>query len=281
MAALTSLVKRPLPHDQRPPGDEPSSSPAKRRRVTIEVLPVAAPFAPGIFTDPEAQRVDDTAASVERASTLRSAFGNDNLPIECNCPPLRGRSDYRGWRRKMRVLLDRNFLLGLVEGNIGQLPQSHRLGYELDGLNTAAEMIINANLSATTRPIVRNMHNPQEMWQKLETHCKPSEWSLARSGWLDLQSIKYSQCSDVWEYIYRLDDAWRCICLDQEDTFEKHEMARCASLMCGLDAPKWESWKMRLLSDRRASIPSWESLVESLTSAEDKGIVSDVIGMAI
>ncbi|KAJ5135773.1 uncharacterized protein N7515_005051 [Penicillium bovifimosum] len=281
MATITSPMKRPLSRDQRPPGDEPLNSPAKRRRVTIEGFPIEAPAAPEIFADPEAQRVENTAASVERAFALRSAFGSDNLPIECNCPPLRGRSDYRGWRRKMRVLLDRNFLLGLVEGKIGQLPQSHRFEYELKNLNAAAKMIINANLSVTTRPIVRNMHNPQEMWQKLEKHCKPSDWSLARSGWLELQNIKYSQCADAWEYVYRVDDAWRCICLDGEDAFEKHEMARCTSLVCGLDTPKWESWKMRLLSDRRASIPSWESLVKSLTSAEDKGIVSDVIGMAI
>ncbi|KAJ5561940.1 hypothetical protein N7535_003598 [Penicillium sp. DV-2018c] len=281
MAALAPLTKRPLSHDQIPPNDELLSSPAKRRRVTLQEFPIEVPAAPKVFADPETQRVDSTAASVRDAWTVRSAFGYDNLPIECSCLPLRGRSDYRNWRRKMRALLDRNFLLGLVEGKIGQLPPSHHLEYELKELNASAAVIINANLSVTTKPIVRNMHNPQEMWQKLEKHCKPSDWTLARSGWLELQNIKYSQCADAWEYVYRVDDAWRCICLDQEDTFEKHEMARCVSLMCGLDTPKWESWKMHLLSDRRASIQGWEILVKSLTSAEDKDIVSDVIGMAI
>lgn len=62
---------------------------------------------------------------------------------------------------------------------------------------------------------------------------------------------------------------------------EKHEVARCTSLMCSLDTPKWETWKMGFLSSRDTNIPSWASLVESLTSAEDKGIVSDLIGIAI
>lgn len=282
MSALTVLVKRPLSHDQRPPGDEPLISPAKRRRVNaIDEFSPEIPAIPEISTDPQTQKLERTAAAIERAFSLRSAFGDDNLPTQCNCPPLRGRSDYRIWRRKIRLVLSRNFLLELVDGRLAELPRSHRLEYELNRLKASAEMIINANLSATTKPIVRNMHDPQQMWEKLEKHCKPSEWNYARTGWLDLQNVKYSQCSDAWEYVYKVDDAWRCICLDREEIFEKHELARCASLMCGLDTPKWESWKMGLLSGRNASIPSWEKLVETLTSAEDKGLVTDVIGMAI
>lgn len=282
MSAFALLVKRPLSVDQRPPGDEPLSSPAKRRRVnSTDELPTETPTTPESRTDRRFQNIDETNDAIERASGLRCAFGEDNLPTECNCPPLRGRSDYRVWRRKMRLILDRNFLLELVDGKFSALPRSHRLEYELDSLKAAAEMIINKNLSATTRPIVRNMHDPQEMWEKLEKHCRPSDWSLARSGWLDLQNVRYSQCSDAWEYVYKVVDAWRCICLDQEDIYANHELARCVSLMCALDTPKWETWKMGLLAGRNANIPSWESLVENLTSAEEKGTVSDVIGIAI
>lgn len=38
---------------------------------------------------------------------------------------------------------------------------------------------------------------------------------------------------------------------------------------------------MGFLSGRNINIPSWAGLVESLTSAEDNGIVSDLIGIAI
>ena len=181
----------------------------------------------------------------------------------------------------MRHILSRNFLLDLVEGQIGELPREHHLEPQLDRLNEAAREIINRNLSATTKLIVRNIRNSQKMWEKLEKHCKPSDWSLVRSGWLELQNIKYSQCYDIWDYVYKVDDAWRCICLDQEDILEKHEFARCASLLCSLDTTKWETWKMGILTGRSINIPSWASLVESLTSAEDKGIVSDLIGIAI
>lgn len=181
----------------------------------------------------------------------------------------------------MRAILSRNQLLNLVEGKVGQLPRSNYLEPQLASLNEAAGKIIKTNLSATTRLIVRNIRNPQKMWEKLETHCKPSDWSSMRSGWLELQKIKYSQCYDIWDYVYKVDDAWRCICLDQEDILEKHEFARCASLMCSLDTPKWETWKMGFLSGRNMNIPSWAGLVQSLTSAEDKGIVSDLIGIAI
>lgn len=181
----------------------------------------------------------------------------------------------------MRLVLSHNLLLDLVEGKIGQLPPTHYLEPQLESLNEAAGKIISTNLSATTRLIVRNIRNPQKMWEKLEKHCKPSDWSVVRSGWLELQNIKYSQCYDIWEYVYKVDDAWRCICLDQDDILEKHEFARCASLMCSLDTPKWETWKLGFLSGRNINMPSWAGLVESLTSAEDNGIVSDLIGIAM
>ncbi|KAJ5794100.1 hypothetical protein N7457_000699 [Penicillium paradoxum] len=282
MSALPILVKRAFSFDQSPPRNEPPSSPAKKRRVDgVDEICFDTPVHSGGSTDFQIQNIDKTIAAIERASSLRSAYGDENLPIECNCPPLRGRSDYRLWRRRIRLVLSHNFLLELIDGEFAKLPRSHRLEYELDRLKAAAEMIINNNLSPITKPIVRNLHEPHEMWEKLEKHCKPSDWSCTRSGWLDLQNIRYSQCSDIWEYVYRVDDAWRCICLDREDVLEKHELARCASLMCGLDAPKWEGWKMGLLSGRKANIPSWEDLVESLTLAEDKGLVCDAIGMAI
>ncbi|CAG8887143.1 unnamed protein product [Penicillium egyptiacum] len=281
MTSPTPLVKRSL-SEQETPGDEPLSSPAKRRRVnSAEKVPIETAVAPEGFGELMPQAIAETDVLVERAFSLRSALGFDDLQIECNCPPLRGRSDYRIWRRKMRLILSRNLLLDLVEGKIGQLPRSHHLESQLEGLNEVARRIINTNLSATTRLIVRNIQNPQKMWEKLEKHCKPSDWRLVRSGWLELQNIKYSQCYDVWEYVYKVDDAWRCICLDQEDILEKHEFARCASLVCSLDTPKWETWKMGFLSTHNINVPSWASLVESLTSAEDKGIVSDLIGIAI
>ncbi|KAJ5244177.1 hypothetical protein N7489_004273 [Penicillium chrysogenum] len=284
MASSTPLVKRSL-SGQELPGDEPLSSPAKRRRVnsanSAEKMPIETTVASEGLRELMPRTTAETEVLVERTFSLRSVLEDDDLPIVCNCPPLRGRSDYRIWRRKMRLILSRNLLLDLVDGKIGQLPQSHYLESQLDSLNEAARKIINTNLSATTRLIVRNIRNPQKMWEKLEKHCKPSDWSLVRSGWLELQNIKYSQCRDIWEYVYKVDDAWRCICLDQEDTLEKHEVARCTSLMCSLDTPKWETWKMGFLSSRDTNIPSWASLVESLTSAEDKGIVSDLIGIAI
>ena len=282
MASSTPLVKRS--HSGRElPGDEPLSSPSKRRRVnSAEKAPTETTAAFEDLRELMPRTTAGTEALVEHAFSLRSTLDDDDdMAIECNCSPLRGRSDYRIWRRKMRVILSRNLLLDLVEGNIGQLPQSHHLESQLDSLNEAARKIIDKNLSATTKLIVRNVRNPQKMWEKLEKHCKPSDWSLVRSGWLELQNIKYSQCYDVWEYVYKVDDAWRCICLDQEDILEKHEVARCTSLMCSLDTPKWETWKMGYLSGRNINIPSWASLVESLTSAEDKGIVSDLIGIAI
>ncbi|KAJ5950979.1 uncharacterized protein N7479_009392 [Penicillium vulpinum] len=281
MASPTPLVKRTL-SGEGPPEDEPLSSPPKRRRVnSVDKMPIATTVAPEGSKDLIPQTTAETEASIEHASNLRSAFGDDNLPIECNCPPLRGRSNYRVWRHKMRLILSRNQLLDLVEGKIGQLPQSHYLGSQLDSLNEAAEKIIKTHLSATTRPIVRNIQNAQKIWEKLEKHCKPADWSLVRSGWLELQNIKYSQCYDVSEYVHKVDDAWRCICLDQEDLLEKHEFARCASLVCSLDTPKWETWKIGFLSGRNMNTPSWASLVENLTSAEDKEIVSDLIGIAI
>ncbi|KAI1838587.1 hypothetical protein DTO006G1_9251 [Penicillium roqueforti] len=278
MASSTPLTKRSL-SGQGPPGDEPSTSPAKRRRVnSAEQISTEMTVAP---ESPSDRQITEAETLIERTFILRNAFGDDNFPIECDCPPLRGRSDYRAWSRKMRHILSRNFLLDLVEGKIGQLSQAHHLEPQLDSLHEAAREIINTNLSATTRLIVRNIRNPQQMWEKLEKHCKPSDWSLVRSGWLELQKIKYSQCYDIWDYVYKVDDAWRCICLDQEDILEKHEFARCASLMCSLDTTKWETWKMGFLTGRSINIPSWASLVESLTSAEDKGIVSDLIGIAI
>lgn len=281
MASSTPLAKRSL-SEQEPSGDELLSSPAKRRRVNAaETMSTETTVVPGGFRNLIPQTVSKTEASIERAFSLRSSFEDDNLPIECDCPPLRGRSDYRVWRNRMRHFLSHNLLLDLVEGKIGQLPPSHYLEPQLDSLNEAAAKIISTNLSATTRLIVRNIGNPQKMWEKLEKHCKPSDWSVVRSGWVELQNIKYSQCYDIWEYVYKVDDAWRCICLDQEDVLEKHEFARCASLMCSLDTPKWETWKMGFLSGRNINIPSWAGLVESLTSAEDKGIVSDLIGIAI
>ncbi|KAJ5588993.1 hypothetical protein N7537_011671 [Penicillium hordei] len=281
MASSTPLAKRSI-SEQEPPGDEPLSSPAKRRRVNAadrtSIETTVVPKGSGDFIP---QSVSKIEASIERAFSLRSSFEDDNLPIECDCPPLRGRSDYRVWRHRMRLVLRNNLLLDLVEGKIGQLPPSHYLEPQLDSLNEAARKIISTNLSATTRLIVRKIRNPQKMWEKLEKHCKPSDWSVVRSGWLELQNIKYSQCYDVWEYVSKVDDAWRCICLDHEDILEKHEFARCASLMCSLDTPKWETWKMGFLSGRSINIPSWAGLVESLTSAEDNGIVSDLIGIAI
>ncbi|OQE94967.1 hypothetical protein PENNAL_c0003G04593 [Penicillium nalgiovense] len=281
MASSTPLVKRSISW-QELPGDEPLSSPAKRRRVnSAEKMPIEETVASEGLKELIPRTTAETEVFVERTFGLRSTLEDDDLPIKCNCPPLRGRSDYRVWRRKMRLILSRNLLLDLVEGKIGQLPQSHYLESQLNSLNEAATKIINTNLSAITRLIVRNIRTPQKMWEKLENHCKPSDWSLVRSGWLALQNIRYSQCCDVWEYVYKVDDAWRCICLDQEDILEKHEVARCASLMCSLDTPKWETWKMGYLSSRNINIQSWASLVESLTSAEDKGIVSDLIGIAI
>ncbi|CAI7588618.1 unnamed protein product [Penicillium glandicola] len=271
MASSTPLVKRPL-YGQESLEDKLLSSPTKRRRATAT---------PEHIKDLIPRTTSETEASVERAFSLRSQFGHDHLPIECNCPPLRGRSDYRVWRRKMRLILSRNLLLDLVEGKMGQLPRSHYLEPQLDSLNEAAGRIINTNLSATTRLIVRNIRNPQKMWEKLEKHCKPSDWNTVRSGWLELQNIKYSQCRDIWDYVYKVDDAWRCICLDQENILGNHEFARCASLMYSLDTPKWDSWKMGFLSGRNINLPSWASLVESLTSAEGEGIVSDLIGIAI
>jgi hypothetical protein len=44
---------------------------------------------------------------------------------------------------------------------------------------------------------------------------------------------------------------------------------------------KVDSYVVSCLFSKRNAIPSWASLVESLTSAEDKGIVSDLIGIAI
>lgn len=281
MASSTPLAKRSL-SGQEPPGDELLSSPAKRRRVSVaENISIETTVVPEGSRDLIPQTLFKTEASIEHAFSLRSSFEDDNLPIECDCPPLRGRSDYRIWRHRMRLVLSHNLLLDLVEGKIGQLPPTHYLEPQLESLNEAAGKIISTNLSATTRLIVRNIRNPQKMWEKLEKHCKPSDWSVVRSGWLELQNIKYSQCYDIWEYVYKVDDAWRCICLDQEDILEKHEFARCASLMCSLDTPKWETWKLGFLSGRNINMPSWAGLVESLTSAEDNGIVSDLIGIAM
>ncbi|KAK4862257.1 hypothetical protein LT330_003395 [Penicillium expansum] len=281
MASSAPFAKRSL-SEQGPPGDDPLSSPVKRRRVnSAEDMPIETNIMPEGLGDLIPRTISETEASIERAFSLRSSFRDDNLTIECNCSPLRGRSDYRVWRHKMSLILSRNLLLDLVEGKIGQLPRSHYLEKQLDNLNEVAREIINTNLSPTTRLIVRNIRNPQKMWEKLKKHCKPSDWSTVRSGWLELQNIKYSQCYDIWEYVQKVDDAWRCICLDREDILEKHEFARCASLMCSLDTPKWETWKMGFLSSRNINIPSWAGLVESLTSAEDNGIVSDLIGIAI
>jgi hypothetical protein len=273
MGAPTVLEKRPLsPQPRTPLGDDPASSPAKRRRVNMaenhyaeatENLDLPAPCA-----DPNAQKLAETVAFVERAFGLWKAFADEKPPVEYNCAPLRGRSDYRIWSRKIKIILKRNFVLDLVEGKIGQLPQSHPLDADLEKLNATAATIINKNLSALTKPIVRTMTNPREMWQKLERHCKPSEWTMAQTGWFDLQRVKYSRCSNVREYVDRVDDAWRCICLDKDDVLEKHELARCASLVFSLDTPKWESWKMGVLSGRKTNIPNWASLVDRLLAAE-------------
>ncbi|KAJ5382908.1 hypothetical protein N7517_000819 [Penicillium concentricum] len=281
MASSTPLTKRYL-SEQGPPEDEPLSSPAKRRRFYFaDRISIETTVAPEGSRNSTPRTITKPETSVERAFSLRRAHGQDKLPIRCDCPPLRGRSDYRIWRREMKLILSENLVWDLVEGKIGQLPRSHYLGSQLDSLNEAAREIIITNLSPTTRPMVRNIRHAQKMWEKLEKHCKPSDWSLVRSGWLELQNIKYSQCRDIWDYVFKVDDAWRCICLDQEDILEKHEFARCASLVCSLDTPKWETWKMGFLAGRNINKPNFASLVESLTSAEDKGIVSDLIGIAI
>ncbi|OQE37813.1 hypothetical protein PENCOP_c009G06252 [Penicillium coprophilum] len=281
MASPTPLVKRSL-SEPGPPEDEPLSSPAKRRRFYFaDKMPIETTVVPEGPKDLIPRTIPITEISVERAFDLRRALREDEIPIKSDCPPLRGRSDYRIWRREVRLILSENMVLDLVEGKMGELPRSHRLGSQFDSLNEAAREIINTNLSPTTRLMVRNIRSAQKMWEKLENHCKPSDWSVVRSGWLALHNIRYSQCRDIWEYISKVDDAWRCICLDQEDVLEKHEFARCASLVCSLDTSKWETWKMGFLSGRNIDIPSWKSLVESLTSAEDKGIVSGLIGIAI
>lgn len=273
MGAPTILEKRPLsPQPRTPVGDDPASSPAKRRRViTADKHSAEAtenPDSSAVIAEPNAQKLAETVAFVERAFGLWKAFADENSSLECDCAPLRGRSDYRIWSRKVKIVLKRNFVLDLVEGSIGQLPQSHPLDSDLAKLNVTAAMIINKNLSALTKPIVRTITNPREMWEKLERHCKPSDWTLAQTGWFDLQRIKYSRCSNVREYVDRIDDAWRCICLDKDDALEKHELARCASLVFSLDTPRWESWKMGVLSGRKTNIPSWASLVDRLLAAE-------------
>ncbi|KXG46799.1 uncharacterized protein PGRI_035450 [Penicillium griseofulvum] len=277
MTSSTPLTKRAL-SEQEHPEDEPLSSPTKRRRFYFADK-VVTPITPESPRDLIPRTIPAAELSAERAFSLRSASEDDNFTIECDCPPLRGRSDYRVWRREMKIVLSENLVWDLVDGKIGQRPRSHYLGNQLDSLNEVARKIINKNLSPTTKPMVRNIRNAQKMWEKLEKHCKPTDWNLVRTGWVELQNTKYSQCYDVWEYVYKVDDAWRCICLDQEDNLEKHELARCASLVSSLDTPKWETWKMGFLSGRNK--PTWSSLVESLTSAEDKGIVSDLIGIAL
>lgn len=273
MGAPTMVEKRPLsPQPRTPLGDDPASSPAKRRRVNnadkhfIEAS--ENPALPALFTDPNARKLAETVAFVERAFGLWKAFADDNSPVECDCAPLRGRSDYRVWSRKIKIVLKRNFVLDLVEGKVGQLPASHPLDGDLEKLNVTAVTIINKNLSSLTKPIVRTLTNPREIWEKLERHCKPSDWTLTQMGWFDLQRVKYSRCSNVREYVDRLDDAWRCICLDNDDILEKHELARCASLVFSLDTPKWETLKMGVLSGRKSNIPNWASLVDKLLAAE-------------
>lgn len=272
MGAPTVLEKRPLsPQPRTPLGEDPASSPAKRRRVNMADKQFAEateyPTSPAM-PDPNARKLAETVAFVERAFSSWQAFGDDRSLIECNCAPLRGRSDYRIWSRRIKVVLRRNFVLDIVEGKVGQLPHSHPLDSDLGKLNATAALIITRNLSPITKPIVRTLTDPREMWEKLERHCKPSDWTLAQTGWLNLQRVKYSRCSNVREYVDRVDDAWRSICLDKDDALEKHELARCASLVFSLDTPKWESWKMSVLSGRQTNIPSWASLVDKLLAAE-------------
>ncbi|CAG8170012.1 unnamed protein product [Penicillium salamii] len=274
MGAPTILEKRPLsPQVKTPLGDDLATSPAKRRRVFMADKQYAEelenPTSPAV-TDPNARKLAETVAFVERAFSSWKAFEDELLPIECHCAPLRGRSDYRIWSRKIKMILKRHCVLDLVEGRIGQLPQSHPLDRDLERLNATAAMIITRNLSALTKPMVRTMTNPRAMWEKLERHCKPSDWSLAQTGWMNLQNIKYSRCSGVRDYVEQMDDAWRSISLDKDEIFENHEIARCASLVFALDTPKWETWKTNVLSGRQANIPSWANLVDKLFAAEFK-----------
>lgn len=273
MAVPTIVEKRPLsPQLKTPQRDEPTISPAKRRRVTMADKQYAKATenlaSPVVVSDPNLDKIAETVAFVEKAFSSWKAFADEKFPIECNCAPLRGRSDYRIWSRKMKIVLKRNCVLDIVEGKIARLPQSHPLDADLEKLNATAAMIITKNLSALTKPIVRTMTNPQEMWEKLERHCKPSNWTMAQTGWLELQEIKYSRCANVREYVDRVDDAWRCICLDKDDVLEKHEIARCTSLVSSLDTPKWESWRMSVLAGRQTNIPSWVNLVHRLLAAE-------------
>ncbi|CAG7923236.1 unnamed protein product [Penicillium olsonii] len=274
MGNPTVLEKRPhSPQVKTPLGEDLTTSPAKRRRVYLAEQyfgdETENPRSPAVI-DPEARKLAETVAFVERAFSSWKAFEDELLPMECHCAPLRGRSDYRVWSRKIKMILKRNCVLDIVEGRVGQLPQSHPMDRHLERLNSTAAMIITRNLSALTKPMVRTMTNPREMWEKLERHCKPSDWSLAQTGWLKLQNIKYSRCSGVRDYVEQMDDAWRSICLDKDEMFANHEVARCTSLVFALDTPKWETWKTNVLSGRQANIPSWANLVDKLFAAEFK-----------
>ena len=254
MAALTS-TKRPFdPIEDSLSPDAKKLRCAARLELKAERDSPAAP-SPGIPRDHDTEDTEDdrqvfTVRYLEifkRKPDTKFTPGN----IKCRGGPLAGRYDYRRWAREMGEIFETNGLKEAIEGKLvalGQLAGSP-FQAELVRVHTIARHIINSNVNESSRASLHGIRCSQETWEKLRKlyQLSPSEMSL--EGWGLIKEKRISHYTSAIQYTTALEDAWRQVCMDQDDMFKQTQPMLCTALLHGLDGFEWSLWKNTILAN--------------------------------
>jgi hypothetical protein len=158
-------------------------------------------------------------------------------------PQLTGASNYRQWRENMVNMLDINFLMEIVTGEIVEPPRGHDLRFDWERLcMIAGTAIVNNVVSSINEKINRMAKTPKSAWELLEMQYAVPDAHVAQKGFTKAMNLRLSTCSSITDYCNQVESAW-------EDVFsgwtwcDEWEHCRCLNLLAGIDSEDWLNWK--------------------------------------